>query len=249
VTYGLLDRASASGGASNAAALYDAVRTVIVARHAVGGVLVDVGCGRGQLHATLGGDFECYIGVDILSYAGYPAGPNVAFCRADLDSGGIDLPDGCADVVCCLETIEHVQNERVLMRELVRLSRPGGLIVVTTPNQVSILSKLCFVLKNEFVHFQERPGLYPAHVSALLPIDLFRLARENGLVEAEVTYSGDGRLPLTARHWPRWLAARRGWRGRAFSDNVLLCARQSIRPSARDVSSLTEIVEAPEPAL
>lgn len=165
-------------------------------------------------------------GVDILSYDGYPAGPNVDFRRADLDSGRIDLPDGCADVVCSLETIEHVENERALMRELVRLAKPAGVIVVTTPNQVSILSKLCFVFKNEFVHFQERPGLYPSHVSALLPIDLFWLARESGLVEVEVTYSGNGRMPLTTRHWPRWLAARRGWRGRAFSDNALLCARR-----------------------
>jgi SAM-dependent methyltransferase len=226
VAFGLEDRARASGGATNAVALYHAVRSLIAARNALRGVLVDVGCGCGRLHATLAGDFARYIGVDILSYDGYPGGRNVDFRRADLDSGRIDLPDGCADVVCSLETIEHVENERALMRELVRLTKPGGLIVVTTPNQLSLLSKLCFVLKNEFVHFQERPGLYPSHVSALLPIDLLRLARENWLVEAEVTYSGDGRLPLTARHWPRWLAARGGWRGRAFSDNVLLCARQ-----------------------
>ena len=231
--FGLQDRARASGGASNAVALYDAVRSVIAGRHVLGGVLVDVGCGSGRLHAALAGDFERYIGIDILSYDGYPAGPNVDFRRADLDAGRIDLPNGCADVVCSLETIEHVENERMLMRELVRLAKPGGLIVVTTPNQVSILSKLCFLLKNEFVHFQERPGLYPSHLSALLPIDLLRLAHENGLVEAEVTYSGDGRIPLTSRHWPRWLATRSGWRGRAFSDNVLLCARRGCEARSR----------------
>jgi len=226
MAFGAQDRARASGGASNTAALYDAVRSVIAVRHAPRGVLVDVGCGSGRLHAAMGGNFKRYIGVDILQYDGYPAGPNVDFCRTNLDSARIDLPDGCADIVCSLETIEHVENERALMRELVRLAKPGGLIVLTTPNQVSILSKLCLVLKNEFVHFQEKPGLYPSHLSALLPIDLLRLARENGLVEAEVSYSGDGRMPLIARHWPRWLAAHRGWRGRAFSDNVLLCARR-----------------------
>jgi 2-polyprenyl-3-methyl-5-hydroxy-6-metoxy-1,4-benzoquinol methylase len=220
------ERARASGGASNALALYDAVRGVIAARHVLGGVLVDVGCGSGRLHATVAGDFERYLGVDIILYDGYPARPDVDFLQADLDSGRIALPDGCADVVCCLETIEHVENGRALMRELSRLAKRGGIIVVSTPNQVSILSKLCFVLKNEFVHFQERPGLYPSHVTALLPVDLVRLARENGLVEAEITYSGDGRMPCTARHWPQSLAGRSGWRGRAFSDNVLMCARQ-----------------------
>lgn len=227
VAFGLQDRARASGGTSTAGALYDAVRSLVGKRHPPRGVLVDVGCGRGRLHAAMEGKFERYIGVDVLLYDGYPAGPDVDFRRVDLDSARIDLPDGCADIVCSLETIEHVENERALMRELVRLAKPGGFIVVTTPNQISILSKLGFVLKNEFVHFQERPGLYPSHLSALLPIDLLRLGRENGLVDAEISYSGEGRMPLVACHWPRWLAARSGWRGRAFSDNVLLCARRA----------------------
>ena len=230
VAFSIEDRARATGGTSNAGALYDAVRHVIDERHPERGVLVDVGCGLGRLHAAMGDTFERYIGVDALRYDGYPAGPTVDFRRVDLDSARIDLPDGCADIVCSLETIEHVENERALMRELVRLARPGGLVVVTTPNQISILSKLCLVLKNEFVHFQERPGLYPSHLSALLPIDLLRLARENGLVDAEISYSGEGRMPLIAGHWPRWLATRSGWRGRAFSDNVLLCARRAARP-------------------
>jgi 2-polyprenyl-3-methyl-5-hydroxy-6-metoxy-1,4-benzoquinol methylase len=225
---GLEERARASGGASNAEALYETVRHLIAARDVPRGVLVDVGCGSGRLHAVLAADVERYIGVDVVQYEGYPAGPNVDFRRADLDAARIDLPDGCADVVCSLETIEHVENARALMRELVRLARPGGLLVITTPNQISALSKACFVAKNEFVHFQDRPGLYPSHLSALLPIDLLRMARENGLDEAEVTYSGEGRMPLTGLHWPRWLTGRHGWRGRAFSDNVLLCARRRI---------------------
>ena len=219
-------RAVATGGASNDGALYALVKRFALEHHPGGGTLVDVGCGRGTLHGCLAGHFDRYVGIELVRYDGYPEGPDVEFFRADLDTGRSDVPDEVGDVVCCLETIEHVENPRALVRELVRLAKPGGALLVTTPNQLSLVSKLCLLLKGVFVHFQERPGLYPAHLSALLEIDLIRIARENRLAGVEVAYTGSGRMPLTARHWPRWLAARRGWRGRAFSDNVLLFARK-----------------------
>jgi hypothetical protein len=93
-------------------------------------------------------------------------------------------------------------------------------VVVTTPNQLSLLSKLTLVVKNQFNAFTERPGSYPAHITALLEVDLVRIARECGLVEVGIRYTDSGRIPGTARHWPRPLG------GRAFSDNVLLEARR-----------------------
>jgi hypothetical protein len=75
-------------------------------------------------------------------------------------------------------------------------------------------------VKNQFPAFQERPGLYPAHITALLTVDLLRMARECGLAEPAIRYSDSGRIPGTRWHWPRPLA------GRAYSDNVLLMARR-----------------------
>jgi hypothetical protein len=110
----------------------------------------------------------------------------------------------------------------------VRLAAPGGWLVVTTPNQLSVLSKLSLVSKNEFVHFQERPGLYPAHISALLEVDLVRMYRENGLQDVAIRYSGRGRIPFTGRDWPSPLRAHSGAKGRAFSDNILVIGRKPI---------------------
>jgi 2-polyprenyl-3-methyl-5-hydroxy-6-metoxy-1,4-benzoquinol methylase len=119
-----------------------------------------------------------------------------------------------------VETIEHLENPRAFVRELARLAKPGGTVLVTTPNQLSLLSKLTLLTRNQFNAFQEAPGLYPAHITALLEVDLRRIARETGLEGVEVHYSGFGRIPFTARHWPRPL------QGRAFSDNVALLARR-----------------------
>jgi 2-polyprenyl-3-methyl-5-hydroxy-6-metoxy-1,4-benzoquinol methylase len=186
--------------------------------------LVDIGCGVGDLQTSLHGVYDTYVGADVVRYPNYPA--DARFVEIDPTTGKVQLPDGSAEWVISVETIEHVENPRAFFRELVRLAKPGGWVVVTTPNQLSLQSKLYYVLCNQFVFFQERPGLYPSHLSALLEIDLRRMARENSLGEIEVRYTGTGRIPKTSRVWPQILSAETGWRGRAFSDNVLLVARK-----------------------
>ena len=211
-------RARISLGSSNER-IYQLVSSTIRGLHRERGTLVDVGCGTGELRRYISDAIDIYIGSDIVRYDGLPA--EVVFKPVNLDTGSVDLPDGEADVVACVETIEHVENPRALFRELSRLARPGGLIVVTTPNQLSLLNKLCFALKDQFAAFQEGPGLYPSHISALLPVDLVRMAQENHLVDFAISYPGGGRIPGTARHWPRRL------NGKSYSDNVLLSARKS----------------------
>ena len=216
-------RALETHGTSNSSALFALVRS-LVERHGRGGVVLDMGCGTGNLHGVLAGCFDRYLGVDVVHHAGFPMAPDATFVELDLDRPDASITGRTADVVCCLETIEHLENPRALARQLDRLARPGALIVLSTPNQLSLLSKLCLLAKNEFAHFQEGPGLYPAHLSALLECDLVRIARENGWQDIAVHYTGDGRIPGLARKWPSWLASRQGWRGRAFSDNVVLAA-------------------------
>lgn len=216
-TPGVEDRARVSRGTSHEA-IHRLVAAVIRRRRA-GGTLLDVGCGAGSLWPFLAERFDRYLGADVVRYDGFPEVGT--FCLVDLDGGRVDLPDAAADVVAAVETIEHLENPRAFMRELVRLARPGGLVIVTTPNQLSLLSKLTLLLRNQFNAFQERPGLYPAHLTALLEIDLLRIARECGLIEAAVHYTNSGRMPGTPWSWPRPLG------GRAFSDNVLL---EAVRP-------------------
>jgi SAM-dependent methyltransferase len=219
----VVSRALESGGAS-AVAIHAMVRRALGSRGLVPGVLLDVGCGGGELRTTLLGLHERYVGADVVRHEGFPAGEE--FVLVDLDRGRVDLPDGAADVVACVETIEHVENPRALLRELTRLTRPGGWLFVTTPNQLSAAAKLSLLLRNQYPAFVEAPGLYPAHISALLEVDLLRLARECGLVQVSIEYSGVGRVPLSSRHWPRFLARTTGALGRALSDNVMLCGQK-----------------------
>lgn len=51
----------------------------------------------------------------------------------------VDLPDQSADVIYCSEVIEHLLDPVPFIREWRRLLRPGGFVLVTTPNQPNIL--------------------------------------------------------------------------------------------------------------
>jgi 2-polyprenyl-3-methyl-5-hydroxy-6-metoxy-1,4-benzoquinol methylase len=213
-----VSRARQSRGVSS-----DAVHRMVArnlgTRRLGGSLLLDVGCGSGKLWASLAGRFDRYIGADVVCYDGFPA--DGTFCPVNLDAQRVMLPDATADVVVAVETIEHLENPRAFVRELVRLTRPGGWVVVTTPNQLSLLSKLTLVLKNQFNAFQEES--YPAHLTALLEIDLRRMAAESGLTDIAVAYSKRGRIVGTPWHYPRILSC---CFPRALSDNILVIGRK-----------------------
>ncbi|HEX6909736.1 MAG TPA: class I SAM-dependent methyltransferase [Longimicrobium sp.] len=212
------ERARRSLGASGDA-VHRMVRRAVRARHPGGGTLVDVGCGSGGLWPFLRDRFDRYVGVDVVRYDGFPA--DGEFHALDLDRGDAPLPDGVADVAAGVETIEHLENPRAFVRMLARLARPGGWVIVTTPNQHSLLSKGTFLLRGEHAHFQD--ASYPAHITALLQADLRRMAAECGLTDVAIEYSGAGRIPGTARHWPGALTR---ILPRGFSDNLLLAGRK-----------------------
>jgi 2-polyprenyl-3-methyl-5-hydroxy-6-metoxy-1,4-benzoquinol methylase len=211
-------RASQSRGISNDAIL-GMVAGALERRNISGNCLVDVGCGAGNLYHFVRGRFARYVGVDAVEYEGFPG--QAEFCLLDLDSGRIPLPDASGDVVAAVETIEHLENPRDFMRKLVRLARPDGWIVVTTPNQLSLLSLATLAVKHRFQAFQDVH--YPTHLTALLEVDLRRIAGECGLGNVAIEYSCSGRIPLTNRHYPQWLSRR--WPS-AFSENVLVIGQR-----------------------
>jgi 2-polyprenyl-3-methyl-5-hydroxy-6-metoxy-1,4-benzoquinol methylase len=213
-------RARRSEGTSDAA-IYRMVAEALKDYHSGGGVLLDAGCGAGQLWPYLRGRFERYVGLDAVRYEDFPQ--EAEFHQVDLDAGRAFLPEAFADVVASVETIEHLENPRAFMRELVRLVRPGGCVLVTTPNQLSLLSLLTLVCKGRFNAFQDVH--YPAHLTALLEVDLRRIANECGLCEITIGYSLSGRVVFTPWHYPKALSR---LFPRALSDNLWLLGRKRV---------------------
>lgn len=216
----VLERRARQSQGISSSAIYEMVAEALNVKQ-VGGVIVDVGCGEGNLWPHVKQLFNSYIGVDAIRYNGFPQ--DAQFSHADLDSNCVPLEDGIADVVAAVETIEHLENPRAFVRELVRLVKPGGWVVITTPNQMSLLSLMCLIVKRRFSAFQDVH--YPAHITALLEVDLVRIASESHLQEVKIAYSLHGRIVLTPWHHPKILAR---FFPRALSDNMLLIGRKPL---------------------
>jgi 2-polyprenyl-3-methyl-5-hydroxy-6-metoxy-1,4-benzoquinol methylase len=214
----LEERCRQSGGSSSDA-IHQMVDAALAAR-AARGRLIDVGCGGGSLWRLLGSRFSSYCGLDAVRYDEFP--PDLPFVRVNLDDPEWPVAERSGDVVAAVETIEHVENPWAFVRALVRMVKPGGFVLVTTPNQLSLLSLVTLAAKRRFSAFQDVH--YPAHRTALLESDLRRIFAASGLEATAVEYSLHGRLPLTSWHYPSVL-------GRLFpsalSDNLLIIGRRS----------------------
>lgn len=101
-------------------------------------VVLEAGCGEGYGAGLLRTTARCVHAVDYDDYAtlhvrqAYPAVPVV---RGNL----VELPyaDASFDVVISLQTIEHLWDQEAFLTECIRVLRPGGGLVVSTPNTLT----------------------------------------------------------------------------------------------------------------
>ena len=64
--------------------------------------------------------------------------------QADAEKG-IPLPPGSTDVVICQEGMEHFQDQLTVLKEFNRVLKPGGSLLITTPNYSNLRAKLSYL--------------------------------------------------------------------------------------------------------
>jgi SAM-dependent methyltransferase len=91
------------------------------------GAVLDVGCGRKPYrHLTRA---TRYVGVDIDT----PATRALAAADAYYDGRTLPFPDASFDAVLCSQVLEHVFTPAGFLREIHRVLRPGGTLLLATP--------------------------------------------------------------------------------------------------------------------
>ena len=199
--------------------IYDAV--LAAAGPFVHGDVLDFGAGSGTVASLLAAmpAVSTVTAADLASYDGGVTEPKVRWVQADLNEP-LPLPARSFDLVVGAEIIEHLENPRAVAREWRRLLRPGGTVVMSTPNVECIRSLLALVVRGHFLSFTE--PWYPAHITALTAADVQRVLTEAGFQGVRIGYTDHGRIPKIAATWQQ--VSLGALRGRRFSDNLFAVA-------------------------
>jgi len=105
--------------------------------------ILDVGAGEGYLSRKLR---DLAYEVDACDFLAEEFRcSEVPFKKANL-SEGLPYPDNTFDCTVSIEVIEHVENHFTFVAEMVRVTKPGGLLIITTPNVLSLTSRWHFFL-------------------------------------------------------------------------------------------------------
>jgi SAM-dependent methyltransferase len=111
------------------------------------GVALDLAAGQGPLsHALQKKGFQ------VTATEVFPEqfkAPDVRCVKVNLNER-TPFEDASFDLVLAVEIIEHLEAPRAFLREIFRILKPGGLVIVTTPNISSIPSRVFFLATGNF---------------------------------------------------------------------------------------------------
>ena len=194
----------------------------LVKENNMSGSFLDVGAGRGELVRLL---LAANVATDVtgVDLFGRPDDlpPEIGWHSQDLNDP-LHLSE-LFDVIVCSEVIEHLENPRALFRNLYELLDPDGALLITMPNQESLKAYMALLTRGHYNQFLG--NWYPAHITALLRLDLLRICKETGFADPIFTYTNQGTIPKLPR--VTWQKLSLGLlRGRLFSDNVAMITRK-----------------------
>jgi len=133
-----------------------AVREVIARWPDLAGkVVIDIPAGKGGLGRQL-----LEAGAKVEAHDLFPEffeADGIECVKADL-SGTLPIPDEHADLVVCQEAIEHLPDQLHLFAELNRILKPGGTLLLTTPNVSNLRAKVSRLFVESELYNRQPPS-------------------------------------------------------------------------------------------
>jgi ubiquinone/menaquinone biosynthesis C-methylase UbiE len=119
------------------------LKAYVLAQHYAHGDLLEVGCGEGRGIDLLMPRVRSYSAIDKIETAleklraKYPTGKFISGNIPPLAA----YADNSFDCVFTFQVIEHIDDDRQFLKEIYRVLKPGGLLLLTTPNRPLSLTR------------------------------------------------------------------------------------------------------------
>ncbi len=124
-----------------------------------GKTFLDVPTGYGALTERLltAGKIVTAGDIDVQQFRGINDHSNLTLVPLDLNEASLPLQDHQYDVAVSIEGIEHLQSQWNFVRNLYRVLRPGGYLIITTPNILNFRSRIRYFMEGRYEHFKRPP--------------------------------------------------------------------------------------------
>ena len=94
--------------------------------------LLEIGCGSGALLQDLSAD-NVVVGMDIADVALRVCRERGLDCVSKGDVTALPYADAAFDIVIAIDVLEHIDDDAAAVREIHRVCKPGGRLIVTVP--------------------------------------------------------------------------------------------------------------------
>jgi SAM-dependent methyltransferase len=143
------------------------------------------------------------------------------------------------DLITATEIIEHLENPFHFLREISKSLKPGGMLVLSTPNIESALSRVQFLYSGMFRWFNEASFAEWGHIQPISSFQLDKALRSAGLEIVEQGHNSHDRLLTIDRGLKNYLKALSAlllyplMKGHKRGDINLWLIRHSPKPARR----------------
>jgi len=163
---------------------------------------LDVGCADGSFSKKLKDDFDFDAhGIDISGGAIKLALKKGIKATVHNLEHKLHFEDNFFDLIFCLEVIEHIYDTDFLIRELKRVLKNKGILIISTPNLASLLNRVKIIL-GKYPSFVPEFNIQAGHIRAYT-VPILSKQLEKHSLEILIKTSPNITFPMTNPKIPR----------------------------------------------